>query len=173
MAKKSAFVAKNIKHLRRKMELSQGALAEKLEINRGNISSYEGGVAEPSASVLAKMARLFNVNLLDLIEIDLSETQSSLSTETAMDQSSIKVKLEELLVGNEFSVDKFMTRYSDMQKILAGFAQYHNYKMSNAGENISQDIKAMALDYEKLLELMHNIMENNKELIDHLQANSK
>jgi len=70
------FISSNIKFLRTLTGMSQSDLAEKVGLNRGNITSYERDVAKPSIDTLPKIAGFFNVSLSDFIQLDLSQSMS-------------------------------------------------------------------------------------------------
>lgn len=65
------YLKQNIKYLRRINELTQDKLAEKLNIKRALIGSYEEGRATPKIPVLQKMAGLFAHSIDELINQDL------------------------------------------------------------------------------------------------------
>ncbi|CUQ30600.1 helix-turn-helix domain-containing protein [Clostridium baratii] len=60
-------LAKNIKALRAKHNLTQSELAEKLKITRQSLSSYEKGTREPDITLLIEMANCFNCSVDFLI----------------------------------------------------------------------------------------------------------
>jgi transcriptional regulator with XRE-family HTH domain len=66
------YLDKNIRFLRRQMNLSQEELAARIGLNRGNIASYENGTAEPKVCNLLRLSRLFKVSICDLAQRDLS-----------------------------------------------------------------------------------------------------
>ncbi len=68
------YIASNIKFLRTIAGLSQEQLAKEVELNRGNITSYERGVAQPGINALQRIAAFFNTNLVDLIQTDIAKT---------------------------------------------------------------------------------------------------
>jgi transcriptional regulator with XRE-family HTH domain len=68
------FFADNLKFLRKKAGLSQEQLGERIALNRGNIASYEKGTAEPRLENVLKIVKLFNIELSDLLEKDLSNS---------------------------------------------------------------------------------------------------
>lgn len=65
------YVASNLKSLRKQTGLSQDQFAVRLDLNRGNIASYEKGSAEPSIEKIVKFAAFFRSMSL-LIQKDLS-----------------------------------------------------------------------------------------------------
>lgn len=71
--------AKNLKYLRQKHGVEQTQLAEYLEKKSGSsISSWESGIYTPKIKVLVQIADYFNVDLDDLINVDLSLSQSGI-----------------------------------------------------------------------------------------------
>ncbi len=80
-----------LKALRKRRNLSQDQLAQRLGITKGMVSSYETSMRMPSYTILIKLARTFNVStdyLLgieskEMIDIsDLSEKQKAIINDT-------------------------------------------------------------------------------------------
>ncbi len=67
-----SLLANNLKALRKKMGLTQGALAERMGIKRSLIGSYEEGRAEPRLNNLIKMAEVFDTPIDHLVLVDMS-----------------------------------------------------------------------------------------------------
>ena len=67
-----SYVASNLKFLRKQTGLSQDQFAVRLDLNRGNIASYEKGSAEPSVENIIKFASFFNIDIASFIQKDLS-----------------------------------------------------------------------------------------------------
>ena len=59
-----------LRYLRKREGLSQAELAEKLNIKRSTVSSYEQGTREPNFEMLECIADYFNVNMSTLIGDD-------------------------------------------------------------------------------------------------------
>ena len=51
-----------IKKIRKELELTQQAFADKLHVTRNNIAGYEAGTRNPSDAVISLICREFNVN---------------------------------------------------------------------------------------------------------------
>ncbi|UTA69659.1 MULTISPECIES: LexA family transcriptional regulator [Emticicia] len=62
----------NIAHLRKLKELSQGALAETLNVPRTTLGSWEEGKSSPTIDGLTNIAKFFGVSIDALITIDLT-----------------------------------------------------------------------------------------------------
>lgn len=173
------YLADNIRYLRKKLGWSQEKLAEMLGLNRGNIASYEKGMAEPKLENLIKMMELFKIEIKDLVEIDLSGMEklgneiSRLGEKENEDDEYLKKKekLLEQLVNRDEKLKYFVKHSDQMQKILEGFKSFHQFKMSN-GRRLSDDVKKISGDYERLLELMESMIQTNKSLIQYLQEKS-
>lgn len=70
-----SFIDRNIKTLRKFRNMSQEALADALNIQRGRLASYEEGRAEPPYDLLITIGDYFHVALDALIRADLSKTK--------------------------------------------------------------------------------------------------
>ncbi|MCS6822192.1 MAG: XRE family transcriptional regulator [Microscillaceae bacterium] len=69
------FLSKNLRYLRQKNgKQSQEELAQRLNVTRSVISSYEDGRAEPSIATLNKIANYFGLSLENLVNTDLEKT---------------------------------------------------------------------------------------------------
>lgn len=68
----STIIGKNIKSYREKLNLSQEEIAEFLGVSRELISYYENGRREVQLEKLEKLADLFGIELINLLEEDLS-----------------------------------------------------------------------------------------------------
>jgi len=64
-----SYIANNIKVLRKKLGLTQGALAERIDIKRSLIGAYEEGRAEPRLNNLVKLAEVLQTTVDDLIQL--------------------------------------------------------------------------------------------------------
>jgi transcriptional regulator with XRE-family HTH domain len=82
------FLSKNIKHLRSLKELTQEQFAQKLDVSRSRISSYEENRAIPPIDFLIILSELFKVPIDILVKNDLSN---------AKDDSFIKIGVDRLL----------------------------------------------------------------------------
>jgi transcriptional regulator with XRE-family HTH domain len=168
-----SFFSKNLRHLRTLENLSQEALAGMLALNRGNIASYEKGTAEPNISNLMRIARFFNVDPAELVETDLERNREILvilgehTKETdfdGQDREVITGELQKQLKISRDTIESFRNRSDEMMKILEGFRQFHKYKMESGGE-LTEDMKQMALDYERLMGVLDEVLRSNQKLM--------
>lgn len=70
-----SFFGTNIKKIRQVKGLSQKTFADLFDLNRGVISSYEEGRAEPKIETILKVANHFDLNLDKLLTEKLHESQ--------------------------------------------------------------------------------------------------
>ena len=73
------YISRNLRYLRKKANLTQEQFAGKVEMNRGNIASYEKGSAEPSIDKLQRIVQYFNTDLNAFIYKNLEEAYSTSS----------------------------------------------------------------------------------------------
>lgn len=171
------YLADNIKYLRKKLGLSQEKLAELLGLNRGNIASYEKGSAEPRIENLLKMMEVFKVEVSDLVEKDLAGLEkldqeiSSIKENTLYSENLVKWekgRLLKRLINRDERIQQFIRQSEEMYKILEGFKLFHKFKMEN-GRTVSEDVKKISDDYEKLLEVMELMLQTDRGMIDYLE----
>ncbi len=67
-------IAKNIRHLRDLKNLTQQELANKLNVTKARIGSYEESRSEPSAEMLIKFSNYFHIAIDALLRGDLTKT---------------------------------------------------------------------------------------------------
>jgi transcriptional regulator with XRE-family HTH domain len=76
------YFAKNLRFLRRKAELSQSDLGDKLATDYNTISRYENGKSTPKLEALTKLAQLFQVSIEALRDEDLTQPPAAAPTPT-------------------------------------------------------------------------------------------
>lgn len=115
---KMSFFGTNIKKIRQVKGISQKAFADLLDLNRGVISSYEEGRAEPKIETILKVAHHFNLTLDQLLTESLQAEQLISVSET--DQLMLFPELEILNSKEEQTkTAKNYPNISILQKILA------------------------------------------------------
>lgn len=83
-------INKNIKHLRKLHNLTQGEFADSIDIKRPAVGSYEEGRAEPKINTLLKISEKFNIRLDHLINKDLS-LDSTEQLQKSVDGSNLRI----------------------------------------------------------------------------------
>lgn len=63
-------LAQNIKKLRLNMGLTQGELAEKINVTRSTVTQWETGWTQPRMGAIERMASVFNVSVSDIVSED-------------------------------------------------------------------------------------------------------
>lgn len=170
------FIGQNLRYLRKQTNLSQQAFAEKIGLNRGNIASYEKGLAEPNSSKLIKITNYFKVDLADFINKDLSII-SEQNHEVSIPRNAKNHKIHEdtltlilkSLGENEEDikpVQVLIESSMDLGKILEGFKNYHNFRSSKIlASDMSPIVQKLIVDYETILEVADDLKEINRQLI--------
>lgn len=73
--------AKNLRFLRRRAELSQSELGDKLATDYNTISRYENGKSTPKLEALTKLAQVFGVSIEALRNEDLTRQLATVAPE--------------------------------------------------------------------------------------------
>ncbi|MGN7865687.1 helix-turn-helix domain-containing protein [Chryseobacterium sp. 22458] len=100
-----SFFGTNIKKIRQVKGLSQKAFADLFDLNRGVISSYEEGRAEPKIETILKVAHHFNLNLDKLL------------TETLQVNQLVSVSdIDQLMLFPELAIQNTKEAKADQEK---------------------------------------------------------
>ena len=97
------FFASNLQKLRKKENMSQEALAEKLDITRQSVSKWESGASYPEMDKLISICNIFNVDMDTLVNGDVDD---------------VKIKDKDATINTKDILDKFNTL---MKKIVCLF----------------------------------------------------
>ena len=150
----TAFISNNIKFLRKSANLSQEEFAAKVGLNRGNIATYESGVAEPKMSSLLSIAAFFHVSVEHLACSDLSKMVGQAAP------------ADSLGLPPAVIVD-FQTKADEIAAVLQSFQTYHRFKMKSM-DAIPKDLQMMVINFEELFEVSESLMNQHLTLIQHL-----
>lgn len=112
----SEWFGRNLKYLREKKDIDQLELAGLLgRKSASSISEWEKGTYTPKSGVLSDIARIFNVNLQDLMNVDLSNTKPSNLIEVS--QRTVKIPvLGKISCGDPILAEQ---NYEDYRTVLA------------------------------------------------------
>jgi transcriptional regulator with XRE-family HTH domain len=119
-----SFFGTNIKKIRQVRGLSQKAFADLFELNRGVISSYEEGRAEPKIETLLKVADYFNLDLHDLLTETLQVNQLASGSD-----------IDHLMFSTDHSVSTIPSMDPNilvLQKILANIDLVYEFTKNNS-----------------------------------------
>lgn len=113
--------AKNLKYLRLKHNIEQQELAQRLgRKSASSISEWEKGIYTPKIGILAQIAQIFNVDLDDLMNKDLSSSNQSVVSEI----NETITKLNDTRKNNVLSFAK--SQLDEQRKIIqADFIKEH------------------------------------------------
>ncbi len=155
----SNYIAKNLRYLRRGLKLSQEGLAKMIDMNRGNIASYEKGTAEPNAAKLMRISRFFSVSLSDFIEKDLEEFdkaprnyRTDFKSLVALQASKTREEIEQILI-----------EFERLEKIYEGQLELHNFQLSKY-DTQTANTRMLINDHERLLEVSGEMLRLFKEI---------
>jgi len=150
------------------MNLSQHELAQRLDISRNKIASYEGKGIEPKLNLLLKISSFFKISVDDLVRtpIDSIDTlynlrNTYLNKDEEISSKSNKVQQNSSISDiNDEAIQKFIEKNERLSKMIEGFRAF--YRLRGLNDTDNQDINNLIL----ILENVHN---SNKSLISALQ----
>ncbi|SHE77707.1 helix-turn-helix domain-containing protein [Chryseobacterium takakiae] len=133
-----SFFGTNIKKIRQVKGLSQKAFADLFDLNRGVISSYEEGRAEPKIETILKVANYFNLNLDKLLTeilqvnqlVSISDIDHLMFESDKTDEKSAPVNRYR---NGNIVQDKIL------QKLLAQIDLIYEYKSKPDAQNFYQE----------------------------------
>lgn len=79
-------LAENLKRIRKENNLSQEQLAEKLGVSRQSVSKWESGTAYPEMDKVLQLAKLFNLNIDELLNQDIKEVSNEKQSKQAINK---------------------------------------------------------------------------------------
>lgn len=91
--------AENIIFFRKKLNLSQKELSEKLQVSNKNISKWENAETIPDVFTIKKLANIFNVSIDTLVTPMIKETQDAIKTKKIVP---LKLKIYSIILLNAF-----------------------------------------------------------------------
>ena len=91
------FFASNLQKLRKRENMSQEALAEKLDVTRQSVSKWESGASYPEMDKLISICKIFNVDMDTLVNGDVEKNikqdkESSINTKDLLDKFNTLMK---------------------------------------------------------------------------------
>lgn len=166
-----SIISSNIKFLRNRKGISQTALAEAVDLKRGNIASYEKELAQPNIENIVKLADYFKVDINQLVKTDLTKG-NPLDSKPSGNFTGEKIfqGIKERVVAFKATGDQhekilhLKTQNEDIYKMVAGFRAYHHHRMKSTDHH-SETVRKIASDYENIIDLLETVLNSNKELI--------
>ena len=90
------FFASNLQKLRKRENMSQEALTEKLDVTRQSVSKWESGASYPEMDKLISICKIFNVDMDTLVngdvDIEKVDKESSINTKDLLDKFNTLMK---------------------------------------------------------------------------------
>ena len=96
-------LSENLKKIRKQHNLSQEQLAEKLGVSRQSVSKWESNQAYPEMDKVIQLTKLFNLNMDELLNQDISET-----TKEKQSKNILNKYIEEILNFTSKTVNMFI-----------------------------------------------------------------
>ncbi len=154
------YLPNNIRCLRKQLRMSQGELAERIGLNRGNIASYENGTAEPKICNLRKLAHIFSISMLDLTHKDLSKFDLS----SAPPQNVNTISESEMVILEQFS-----QKAKQIQNVFESLNTCCMYKAESLDEK-PKDVQIMLAHFHQLYEASQALLCEYQELLSFIKC---
>lgn len=154
------FLPKNIRCLRKQLNISQGELASRIGLNRGNIASYENGSAEPKICNLLKLAQFFGVSIIELTQQDLSK--ADLSGHSSNNGKTISDAEIEML-------DQFDQKAKQIQNVFESLHICCRFKAESLDEK-PKDLQIMLAHFDQLYETSQTLLCEYQELLKFIKC---
>jgi transcriptional regulator with XRE-family HTH domain len=156
------FLPKNIRCLRKQKNMSQGELAGHVGLNRGNIASYENGTAEPKICNLLKLARFFNISIVDLTQKDLSKIDLSILSSSNGNGKAITPSEVEL-------IEQFGIKAEKLQNLFESLHICYSHKAESLDEK-PKDVQIMLAHFDQLYEASQSLLCEYQELLKFIKC---
>ncbi|MDX1939556.1 MAG: helix-turn-helix domain-containing protein [Saprospiraceae bacterium] len=157
------FLSQNIRHLRKRLNISQEELAAKIGLNRGNIASYENGTAEPKICNLLKLAHIFGISITDFTQKDLTRDENYLEAQITFQAE----RDEEIEV-----LEDYQQRAAELRNVIESLHTCHSFKVKST-EDLSKDAQVMNTNFEQMYELATKSLHELEEFLEFIKCRSK
>lgn len=147
---------KNMKFLRKRKGLTQGAFAEVLGISRNSIASYENGLVEPNVLIFLKVCKFFDQDPKVMLRqrFDLIDGMQNHSRE------GIKQSINS-------SFNDFLVETREVSKVLYGYQEFYSMRRDLANNEQTKDFFLILDD---LLSLLDSLISENIKLIESIEG---
>lgn len=116
MNEKESFFGKNLKWIRNYHRISQGGLAEKLNLKRNNIASYELGNSQPNLTRAIKIARYFSLSLELMVLTDFETNPPKLKL-----KSLIEERIEDMIERQGDNLKSWRSHFEMLSTLVKGY----------------------------------------------------
>lgn len=149
------YIASNLRLLRKLRGWSQSELAEKVNLNRGNIASYESSSAEPSICKLLRISRVFGVGARDFTRRDFSVTGELAVAQLAQSEAQRDEKAD---------VSSYRDRAIELGELVISSKKLFEYKLTKL-ENPCSEAESIAAQYQQLYEVTQQLLQEHRDLL--------
>lgn len=159
------YLDKNIRFLRKQMNLSQEELGLRIGLNRGNIASYENGTAEPKVCNLLRLSRLFGVSICDLAQRDLSGDEAPCTKSNGQAQNGHLVEPQNPEVLNII--------HGNAQRklqMMEGLVTCSRLKLEQVHTQIPPELQLIIVNFEELYRTARSLMDEHLSLLKSLNC---
>jgi len=155
------YLHRNIRALRKHLNLSQEELAARVGLNRGNIASYENGTAEPRICNLLKLSQIFGVSAIDLTHKDLTEAEAD---------SNYFVETSQRTNGfpDTALLHQYQERADEISKVIHSLYTCFQFKLKSLPES-SPEIQAIQVHFEQMREVSQSSIKDHLALLEFVQ----
>lgn len=159
------YLDKNIRFLRKQMNLSQEELALRIGLNRGNIASYENGTAEPKVCNLLRLSRLFGVSICDLAQRDLSGDEVPCSNGNG--------QAKKAQVAEPQNPEVLNIIHGNAQRklqMMEGLVTCSRLKLEQVHTQIPPELQLIIVNFEELYRTARSLMDEHLSLLKSLNC---
>lgn len=142
-------LSEKIYEQRKRLNLSQEALSDKLEVSRQSVSKWESEQATPELEKLIQMANLFGISLDELITDKISEPKSSVQPDSKQ-ESQIFFQKEPKKNRARFIIETVVI-------VALGFMAYSMYAKINT---LEQELGYLKQNYQSYIQLSESNLNN-------------
>ncbi len=157
-------LASNIRHLRKQLSLSQEELANRLNLNRGNIASYEKGTAEPKICNLLNLAHFYKIPMNDLISVDL---HCPVALKTARENYQYELKAED-----KVKLEEFIKQAEELRTVMQSLKVCHQYQLKSVND-MPAELQPIVSNFNQLCGAGGHLMKAHDELLDFVKSRMK
>ena len=156
-------LSQNIRFLRRQSGLSQEELADILGVKRSSVAAYERKNVEPRLRVVLEVARYFDINVQDLLEIRLDGT-STYRTFDRTDLVDAEISPGRLQQSHSLEFERFAEQTIKIRKVLEGFRAFYAFKREQMKE-VSSENQSLRFDIDNFIQLTDHLLNYNESVL--------
>jgi transcriptional regulator with XRE-family HTH domain len=159
----------NISKLRKRADMTQSVLGDKLNVTRQAVSRYENGESFPDISILILIAEIFEVSVDDLINSGSPTAAEAILLQSSAKKDEIPPEIfKEKKITDEIVNIASLLKPSLLDKIAKGFAKYDLdlSKFISLSEYLSDDTVIQMLENTSFDKLDKNILEKFMPFLD-------